>query len=330
MTKTDITILASEHCIFSGVVGPMDMFLQAGVMWHWFQEQAPTPYFNVRIATLDGNPVKANNEMLVVPHCSIEDINDTDLIILPSQGAHYAIRDEAFYQRVDWIKQRFNQGTSLASICTGAFSLAATGLLNGKMATTHWGVAHAFRKAFPDVNLRTDLMVTEEGEGRLFCGGGITADLSLTLYLINKYCGREVALQSSRCSLVDLNRLSQLPFSIFIPDSSHGDIEIKRAQTWIEDNYAQSISVDFLAEKAGVSSRQFNRRFKVATQETATKYIQLIRVEAAKRLLERTTKPFDEISLSVGYENSSFFRRLFKQVTSKTPMEYRKIFCQFI
>ncbi len=113
-------------------------------------------------------------------------------------------------------------------------------------------------------------------------------------------------------------------------EKGFGDIEIKRAQTWIEDNYAQSISVDFLAEKAGVSSRQFNRRFKVATQETATKYIQLIRVEAAKRLLERTTKPFDEISLSVGYENSSFFRRLFKQVTSKTPMEYRKIFCQFI
>jgi len=328
MTKTDITILASEHCIFSGVVGPMDMFLQAGVMWNWFQEQKTTPYFNVRIATLDGNPVKANNEMLVVPHCSIEDIKHTDLIILPSQGAHFAIRDEAFYQRVDWIKQRFNQGCSLASICTGAFSLAATGLLDGKMATTHWGVAHAFRETFPDVNLRTDRMVTEEN--RLFCGGGTTADLSLTLYLINKYCGREVALQSSRCSLVDLNRLSQLPFSIFMPDSSHGDIEIKRAQTWIEDNYAQSISVDFLAEKAGMSPRQFNRRFKVATQETVTKYIQLIRIEAGKRMLEKTMKPFDEISNSVGYENVSFFRRLFKKVTSKTPMEYRKMFYQFI
>ena len=266
--------------------------------------------------------------MLIVPHCSVDDISHTDLIIVPSQGSQFAVHDKAFHERVDWLKMWFKRGADLASICTGAFTLAATGLLDNKMATTHWAVAKAFQTEFPEVNLRTDLMVTDEE--RLFCGGGITADLSLALYLINKYCGREIALQCSRCSLVDLDRLSQLPFSIFMPQKGHHDVEIQRTQDWIEMNYSQNIHTETLAKSAGISPRQFNRRFKEATGETVVKYIQLVRVDAAKKALEQSELSFDEVAINVGYENVSFFRRVFKQTTSLSPAAYRKKFCEFV
>ena len=130
--QTQVIILASEHCMFSGIAGPMDMLLQAGVTWNWFQEKQITPYFDVKIATLDGMPIIAANQVPIVPHLSVDEIEQTDLIIIPSQGSQFAIRDDAFYQRVEWIQKWFDKGASLASICTGAFTLASTGLLDGK------------------------------------------------------------------------------------------------------------------------------------------------------------------------------------------------------
>jgi transcriptional regulator GlxA family with amidase domain len=321
-----VVILVSDHCLLSGVAGPMDMFLQAGVVWNSILAQRPTPYFDVRIATLDGNPVSAYNEMPVVPHCSIEAVEEVDLIVVPSQGFHFE-QDEAFHQRVKYLIHWYERGADLASICTGAFTLAATGLLDGKTATTHWGAAQAFRKIYPAVDLQINKMVTDEG--RLFCGGGITADLNLSLYLISKYCGREVALQCSRCTLVDLDRITQLPFAVFLSDKNHQDSEILDAQEWIENNYPQNISVDSLAETGSMSKRNFNRRFKSATGESVVTYIQQIRVEAAKKLLEKGPSSFEDISVNIGYENVSFFRRVFKRTTGLSPTAYRKKFNLF-
>ncbi len=256
----------------------------------------------------------------------MHDIKDADLIIIPSQGFFFEPQGEAHVERVKWLKEWHQKGADLASICTGAFTLASTGLLDGKSATTHWGMAKQFRKAFPSVDLRIDLMVTDEG--RLFCGGGITADLNLSLYLIKKYCGREIALQSARCMLVDLDRISQAPFAVFDPEKNHSDGEILKSQEWMEENYSDSVNLKVLAEKTGMSLRQFNRRFKSATGETGLKYLQLVRVEAAKRDLTDTDRSFEEISLSVGYENVSFFRRIFKGNTNLTPAVYRRKFSQ--
>jgi len=322
-----VVILASEVCLFSGIASPMDMFLQAGIIWNSILGKEPSPYFNVKVVILDGKSVTAYNDMPIVPHCSIYDIEFADVIIIPSQGFHFE-RDQAFFKRVDWLKEMYDKGADLASICTGAFTLAATGLLNGKTATTHWGAAQAFIKAFPAVNLKVDLMVTDEG--RLFCGGGVTADLNLSLYLINKYCGREIALQCSRCTLVDLDRISQLPFSIFMPEKNHDDFEILKIQEWIENNYQHNMSIESLADKLVMSTRNFNRRFKTATGETAVTYIQLTRVEVAKKKLENIKLSFDEISNRVGYENVSFFRKIFKRFTGLSPTAYRKKFRQYV
>jgi transcriptional regulator GlxA family with amidase domain len=321
-----VVILAAQHCVLSTVAAPMDMFLQAGVLWNDMMGQPRTPLFEVKIVTFDGQPVMAQNEVPVVPSCAMTAVEDPDLIIIPSQGFSFDPQSREFNDRVNWLKGWYDKGADLASICAGAFTLASTGLLDGKEATTHWGMAKQFKRAFPAVKLRTDLMVTDQG--RLFCGGGVTADLNLALYLIDKYCGREVALQSSRCTLVDLDRLSQLPFTVFVPDKNHNDTEILDIQQWMEGNYQNAISMETLAKELGTSLRHFNRRFKSATGETGVKYLQLIRVEAAKKQLINTNLSFDEIAVDVGYENVSFFRRIFKDKTGLTPVNFRRKFMQ--
>ncbi len=319
-----VVILASERCLLSTVAGPMDMFLQAGVLWNGLLGKEPSPFFEVKVVTIDGNNVTSNNQMPIVPNCAATEVEQADLVLIPSQGYQFDPHSEDYLARVDWLKNCYEKGADLASICTGAFPLASTGLLDGKTATTHWGVAKQFKAAFPAVELRTDLMVTDED--RLFCGGGLTADLNLSLYLINKYCGREIALQSSRCTLVDLDRVSQLPFSVFSPERDHNDHEILNAQDWIGLHFRENINLDALAEKSGMSLRNFNRRFKAATGETAVKYMQLTRIESVKFELENTRRPFEEIAVEVGYENVSFLRRIFKSNTGLSPTVYRKKF----
>ncbi len=319
-----VAILATENCILSTIAAPMDMFLQAGVLWNIVMGEPPRREFDVKIVTADGQPITALNNIPVIPTCSMHDVADVDLIIIPSQGFFYDIESDVHRQRVDWMTRWYEKGADLASICAGAFVLASTGLLDGRKATTHWGLANQFRKQFPKVDLRTDLMVTEEE--RLFCGGGITADLNLSLHLIEKYCGRETALQGSRCMLVDPDRTSQATFAAFIPKKDHEDNEILRAQETIEGGYKENIKMDAVAKQAGMSLRQFNRRFKSATGETAVKYLQHTRVEAAKVLLVTSGRAFDEIAPMVGYENVSFLRRVFKSSTGTTPAEFRRKF----
>lgn len=322
----NVVILAAENTILSTIASPMDMFLQAGVLWNVTMGEEPSPKFDVKIVTSDGGPVMALNQVPVIPACAMRDIENADVIIIPSQGYLFNPQDKDHSDRIEWLKTWYEKGSDLASVCAGAFTLASTGLLNGKTATTHWGMAKQFVKDFPEVDLRTDLIVTDEG--RLFCGGGITADLNLSLYLIRKYCGREIALQSARCTLVDLDRICQSPFAMFSPEKNHTDNKILEAQEWMENNLRDTISIEAMAKEAGMSPRHFNRRFKSATGETVTKYLQLVRVDAAKVDLVNTNLPFEEISLNRGYENVSFFRRVFKKNTSLTPSEYRRRFGQ--
>jgi transcriptional regulator GlxA family with amidase domain len=321
-----VVILAAENSLLSTIASPMDMFLQAGVMWNITMGEKPAPLFDVKLVTSDGNPITALNRVPVAPSCSMHDIDDADLIVIPSQGFFFDPQSKDHAERVEWLKGWYEKGSDLASVCAGAFTLASTGLLDGKTATTHWGLTRQFKKSFPEVDLRTDLLVTDEG--RLFCGGGISADLNLSLYLIQKYCGREVALQSSRCTLVDLDSISQAPFAVFSPEKNHSDSKILDAQVWIENNLQSKVDIDALAHDAGMGPRQFNRRFRAATGETVTRYMQLVRIEAAKVELVNTSISVEEISLRTGYENVSFFRRIFKKNTSLTPAEYRRRFCQ--
>jgi len=318
-----VTILAMRSTWASTVIGPMDVFFQAGIMWNFFKGQKVTPYFEVQVVTTAGKPFKCLSGVRMVPDGAIYDVENTDLIVVSSIldiERTLQVQGEA----VGWLKDQYGRGAHIATICTGAFVLAETGLLDGKTATTHWAFADQFQKRYPRIKLKPERLITDEGD--LFCSGGYNAGIDLSLYLVEKYCGHEVALQSSKAVIFDIGRTSQAPYAIFQHQKNHHDKQILSVQEWIEQNFNKSFNYDKLASEYGMSRRTLERRFKTVTGETPLTYQQGIRVEAAKRLLENENHSFDEITYRVGYEDSSTFRKIFLKQTRLRPSEYRKKF----
>jgi transcriptional regulator GlxA family with amidase domain len=318
-----VTILAMRNTLASAVIGPMDVFAQAGIMWNYFHGQAITPRFDVKLVTTNGKPFKCLGGIRLVPDGSIHDVGDTDLIVVSSiLDIDKTMRNQP--EAVDWLIDRHRCGAHIATICSGAFVLAETGLLDGKTATTHWGFADQFRRRYPKVDLKPERLITDEGD--LFCSGGYNAGLDLSLYLLEKYLGHDVALQASKSMITDINRTSQAPYAVFHFRKDHNDHRILDVQEWIEKNFDKNFNYDKLARRFGMSRRTMERRFKTATGETPLTYQQSLRVEAAKRLLEKGIRSFDEITYGVGYEDSSTFRKIFSKQTGLVPTEYRKKF----
>ena len=318
----DVIILALDRTLASTVTGPLDILGQAGVLWNLICNQTPEPFFRVRIASLDGRPVTCHNEVIIRPHLAMDEVDRTDLILISAENL--ASLDRASDPAAGWLKERFADGASIASICTGAFLLAETGLLNGKRATTHWGFADLFRRRYPEVLLQMECLITDEGN--LFCSGGAYSYFDLTLYLVEKYCGYETATRAARSLLLDMGRTSQTPYAIFEYQKKHGDAGILKAQERIEAYFSEDINIDFLADYCGMSVRSFKRRFKQATGDAPLRYLQRFRIESAKRLLEKSALSVEEISGRAGYRDAAFFRELFKRYTGISPSEYRRRF----
>ncbi len=319
----NVTILAMQNTMAATIISPMDVFYQAGVMWNFFNGQAVTPYFNVKLVTTVGKPFKCLNGARLVPDGSIHDVQATDLIVVSSiLDIDKTLREQG--EAVDWLNAQYRRGSHIATICSGVFVLAETGLLDGKTATTHWGFADQFRKRYPQIELKVDRLITDEGD--LFCSGGYNAGIDLSLYLVEKYCGHEVALQSSKSTISDIGRTTQAPYGMLQFRKDHKDDQILPIQEWIEKNFDKNFDYDSLARKNGMSRRTMERRFKNATGETPLTYQQSLRVEVAKRMLENYSSSFDEITYQVGYEDSSTFRKIFSKQTGLVPTQYRKKF----
>ncbi|MBN2539687.1 MAG: GlxA family transcriptional regulator [Deltaproteobacteria bacterium] len=319
-----ITLLALNNIAATTVTGPMDVFSLAGIFWNYIRGERPEPYFQVEIVTVDGKPVTCLNGLMLQPHRSIDDVDQTDLILV---SAIVGDIERTLYKHkaaVPWITRHFRRGTHIASVCTGAFLLAETGLLDGKSATTHWAYAQEFMRRYPQVDLRPERVITDEGT--IFCSGAANSCFDLSFYLIEKYCGHTVAVECSKSLLHDLGRTTQLPYTVFDFQRDHHDDGILHAQRWIENNYSNTISIDTVAQETGMSRRTFERRFKSATGDTPLFYLQRVRIERAREFLETTDKTFDEISYIVGYEDSQFFRKIFEKQTGLLPREYRKKF----
>jgi transcriptional regulator GlxA family with amidase domain len=212
----------------------------------------------------------------------------------------------------------------VASVCTGVFLLAETGLLDGKSATLHWGFTERFRRRYPRVALEPDRMFIDHG--RLYCSAGVNAGMDLSLYLVEKFCGRETAIQSAKTMILDLGRERQSPYSSALFPRDPDDPPIAQARKWIEEHYTKTIDYDRLAGKFGMSRRSLERRFRLAMGTTPLGYVQQLRVEAAKCLLEEGTRTFDEITDQVGYEDIPFFRKVFVRLTGLRPREYQQRF----
>jgi transcriptional regulator GlxA family with amidase domain len=314
-----VTILALENAVASSVMGTMDIFSQVGVTYNFSIGAAPSPRFDVEIVTLDGGPVSAFNNTPIIPHRSAAETETTDLVVVSSFMAFETL--STCKAGIPWLRHHFETGATIAAICAGSFFLAETGLLDGRRATTHWGLAEEFRRRYPRVRLDPNLLIADEG--RLLSSGACTSYIDLAVYLIERFHGGTVALESSKAMLHDFSRTSQTPYIVYQPKKDHGDNKILTIQEQMEKNYNLNFDADRIARSNGMSRRTFERRFKSATGDTPLAFLQRTRVEAAKQLLETGLQTCDEVAFSVGYEDSGFFRKLFIKHTGLRPSDYR-------
>ncbi len=318
-----IAVLAVEGSPLSSIALPVDILNAAGVFYNRLAGLPVKPLYSVSIVSAEGKPVQCYNSLTLDALDALKDIPHPDVVIIGAL-ATLAGFQEKHRETIRLLRTLHNQGSMLASICSGAFLLASTGLLDGKNATTHWGMSGEFEKLFPKVCLDTSKTVIDEG--RLLSSGGAYAGADLALYLVRKFHGNEVADKCARVLLIDPYRASQAPYEIMDIPIDHGDTEVSLVQEWIGDNYSNDFTIEELAGRCALSRRTFERRFKKATGKSPLGYIQYIRVEKAKYLLERGSHSFETITNQVGYEDVSSFRRLFQKSTGLPPSVYRQKF----
>ncbi|MES2107256.1 MAG: helix-turn-helix domain-containing protein [Bacteroidota bacterium] len=257
----------------------------------------------------------------VRPQRNISDINKTDLVIVPSMETDFRQASAEDDTLIEWITKQYKQGAVIVSICSGAFMLAASGILDGRSCSTHWAHADAFREQFPKVNLMTDRLITDENG--ICTNGGAFSFLNLMIYLVEKYYDRETAIFCSKSLQIEMDRNSQSAFSIFTGQKRHGDKMVEDAQKYIESSLTEKISVEELSSKFAIGRRNFDRRFIKATGNTPLEYSQRVKVELAKKELEVSRKTVNEVMYEVGYSDQKAFRELFRKITGMSPLEYR-------
>ena len=320
----EITVLLLDQMFSSTAIGPMEVFRHAGSLWNTLTGTQLTPRFRVTMASADGRPVNCDGGIQIRPNVALRDVGKTDLIFVPTTGLSVDDVVERNAPIVPWLKRRSSRGVAIASVCSGVGLVAASGLLDGKRATTHWGLAERFREKYPRVHWMPELMVTEDRG--FYCGGGVNASLDLSIYLVERFCGHEVAMQTAKALLIETPRAWQSGFAIVPLKTDHTDDAIASAQEWMHKNFAKTVPLEDPARRVGMSIRNFVRRFKQATGDSPLAYLQKLRIAAAKRMLESNHRSMQEISGAVGYQDIAFFRALFQRHTGVSPSAYRDRF----
>ncbi len=318
-----ITILVPDGQVNMGtiatLVGVFEIFTEANAYW---MKSRKNISYKIQTAGVSGK-VDFNQGMVSVqPEINISGIKKTDLIIIPPS----TIRSDADVQKgnkalVAWIEKQYKLGAEVASMCSGIFMLASSGILKGKTCSTHWAHAGTFRNAFPDVNLKEEKLITDESG--IYTNGGAYSFLNLALYLVEKYYDRQTAIYCSKMFQIDMERHAQSSFAIFTGQKKHGDDMVLKAQSYIEKNYQHKISIEFLSNEFNTGRRNFDRRFIKATGITPLDYLQRVKIEVAKKSLENTRKTVNEVMYEVGYVDTKAFREVFNRVTGMSPLDYK-------
>lgn len=264
-----------------------------------------------------------NNGALTVKHQrSVAEVDQTDLIIIPASSiSNYETATKNNKRLIDWIARQYKQGAEIASMCIGSFMLASTGLLTGKTCSTHWALSEKFKGLYPDVQLQTDKLITDENG--IYTNGGAYSFLHLLLYLVEKFYDRATAIHCAKYFQIDIDRDMQAEFSIFNGHKKHPDKEILEAQLFLEKNYLQKISIEQLSADLNIGRRNFDRRFIKATGITPLDYLQRVKIEMAKKMFETTRKTVSEVMYDVGYSDAKAFRDVFGRITGLSPLEYK-------
>lgn len=309
-------VVPQGDTVLSSIVGPYKAFTAAN---DYLQKTGRQPVFDIHLVGISATTELYGGLFSVRPDLLIQKVPKTDLILIPALRPESLPLNQEF---LPWIMGQYKKDAEVASLCVGAFLLASTGLLKGKKCATHWMAADTFRQMFPDVQLVPEKIITEEHG--IYSSGGAYSFLNLVLHLIEKYAGRDVAVFLSKLFEVEIERDSQLPFTIFMGQKGHEDEPIRKAQEYIESNVKEKISVDQLAGLFLISRRNFERRFKKATANTPVEYVQRVKIEAAKKSLESGREQINEVMYAVGYSDSKAFRTTFKKITGLSPLDYRK------
>jgi transcriptional regulator GlxA family with amidase domain len=313
-----ISILVPRGAILGSLEGSRQLLTQVN---QFFKSMGKEPVFDVQLVGLSKETPISGGSFTVNTNVIFSDVKQTDLIIIPALDGEITAAIDNNKEFLPWIIEQHNKGAEIASLCMGAFLLASTGLLKGKKCATHWMAANDFRRMFPDVNLVTEKIITDE-QG-IYSSGGAFSYLNLILYLIEKHAGRDMAILSSKVFAIEMERDNQSSFIIFQGQKDHADDPIKKAQEFIEKNYQEKISVEQLASMFALGRRNLERRFKKATANTVAEYIQRVKIEAAKASLERSRDNVNEVMYNVGYTDTKAFRNTFKRITGLSPMDYR-------
>jgi transcriptional regulator GlxA family with amidase domain len=314
-----LTILVPEgENNLSSIVGAYKIFTRSNA---YCKEAGKAAIFDIELAGISDEVTFHGGLFSARPHKHIRDIKHTDLVIVPSLNHNYEQSTALNGEAIEWIGQQYRNGAELASICTGAYLLAAAGLLDGKTCSTHWSAADKLRHLYPKINVQTDKLITDE-QG-IYTNGGGYSFLNLILYLVEKYYDRETAIFCSKVFQIELDRNSQSEFIIFKGQRSHSDELVKKAQQYLESRLVDKLSVENLAASFAVGRRNFDRRFIKATGNTPVEYAQRVRVEAAKKAFETCRKTINEVMYDVGYSDMKAFREVFRRITGMSPLDYR-------
>lgn len=315
-----ITLLYPEgQCNLSTVaciVGTVEIFSRANA---YSMQQGNKQRYQLSVAGTRLKKEYIHDLVALKTDAYITDITKTDLIIIPS-----AMPGENTSERqlmLDWISEQYKAGAEIASMCSGAFILASTGIMDGRSCSTHWSFADVFRKMYPKVNLHSDKLITDE-KG-IYTNGGAYSFLNLVIYLVEKYYDRQTAVYCSKVFQIELERNSQSAFAIFTGQKQHDDAMVQQAQAYIENNINEKISVEDLSSKFATGRRNFDRRFIKATSNTPLEYAQRVKIESAKKALESTRKTVNEVMYEVGYSDVKAFREVFRKITGLSPLKYK-------
>ena len=319
-----VVVLGFDGALASAITGVVDLFAMAGVSWNRIQQQDVQRLFKVSIASQDGQPIRCINGLELQAHCSYQEIQTADIVVVPTIAAPIQDVLQQNPELIHFLKSAHADATLIAGNCTGNFFLAEAGILDNRVATTHWGFQDIFRKHYPQVKLNADLMISRDQN--IYCAGGGLAWFDLGLHLIERFYGFEVAMQSAKSFVIDYRRDSQLSYSLLKIGQPHHDELVQNVQNWLEQHFHESFSLDDIATRFNVTTRTLIRHFKQALDLPPNQYLQAIRIEAARKRLEETDQAVDVIMQNIGYQDPSSFRRLFHRKTGLTPLEYRRRF----
>lgn len=325
--RIHVSIVVFPECDPSIVDGVFDTLWAAGMSWDIAKGLGDgEPFFEPRIVTAEPGPLRLCTGVSILPQDTIAEVTRTDVVFVPNVMVDSLELLRSLDRRLlNWIVDMHAEGAQLYSACGGSLVLAEAGLLDGQQTTTHWNYVPLFRQYYPKVELLEDRVLVQTGRDHsIVCGGGASSWQDMALLLIAKQAGIEEAIRMSKFFLYQWHRDGQLPYASLVANVQHGDAVIERCQTWLAQNYDRAEIIAELVQRSGLPKRTFDRRFRSATGYSPLAYVQALRIEEAKHLLEMGAQPIEEIAREVGYSDLASFRRLFRRQAGMSPGDYRR------